>query len=161
MGKQVEFYMTKEDEMEFVRYLRGGATVRLMYNSIEGEEEEEVRDVLPLAGGRASNLSLVNLDVVPEVVFYPAPLGMRIVNVAESDVVQFNRCESKDGFLLPGRLWFEERALGRTKPEEFKRWARSLLAWIRRAYSRDGDDRFVGPNAETMFRSTGLRPTSG
>jgi hypothetical protein len=84
--------------------------------------------------------------------------GESYIDVMNSEVIQFSRCEMKHScygtmpdWLASGRLWFDERTMTGRKSEEFCAWANKLFAWFRRHYRRTEDrSDFVGPEAAEL-----------
>src|SRR5882757_2253458 len=124
MGKQVQFYMTHEDEKNFLASISDLAPVRLIYKTFTEPLHLELESFEPV-GGREGNtplcleahLCLVNatLKSPPKVNSHPQH-SYRFVDPAESEVVEFLRCEPAKGQYKPsqtwlsnGRLWFTEQ----------------------------------------------------
>src|SRR4051812_4560096 len=117
MGKQVRFYMTHEDEKSFLASISDLAPVRLVYKTFTEPLHLELESFEPVGGHKDdAHLCLVNatLGTVPKVNSYPQH-SYRFVDPAESEVVEFLRCELARGQYKPsktwlndGRLWFTE-----------------------------------------------------
>ena len=148
MGKQVGFYMTLADERAFLENVRQehGPLTAILSPS---KERLEVVEALSVAGNVHKDIVICLATTLNDIIVkhYPAQ-GWYCVDVMNSEVIQFGRCAMKQGWLAPGRLWFDERTMTGRKSEEFCAWANRLIAWFRRSYQRtDERNCFVGPQA--------------
>jgi len=172
MGKQVRFYMTHEDEKNFLASISDLAPVRLVYKTFTEPLHLELESFEPV-GTREGNarfcpeahLCLVNatLGTVPKVNSYPQH-SYRFVDPAESEVVEFLRCELAKGQYNPsltwlnnGRLWFTEQTMDGRKSDAFIKWANSVLKWVRGHYERDAKGNYVAPNALELSKAGKLQ----
>lgn len=161
MGKQVQFYMTHEDEKNFLASISDLAPVRLVHKTFTDPSHMELKSFEPV-GSRERNarhcpgahLCLVNstLGTPPKVNSSPQH-SYRSVDLADSEVVEFTRCELFKARLMDGRLWFAEQTIHVKKSEAFVKWANSLLKWVRRHYERDARGIYVAPNALELFKA--------
>jgi hypothetical protein len=174
MGKQVQFYMTHEDEKNFLASISDLAPVRLIYMTFTEPLHMELQSFAPVghSGGnfhpnyfQNANLCLVNatLGTRPKVNSSPQH-SYRSVDLAESEVVEFTRCKLDRGqykpsqtWLSSGRLWFAEQTMDGKKSDAFIKWANSLLKWVRRKYERDAKGYYVAPNALELFKAGKLQ----
>jgi hypothetical protein len=172
MDKQVGFYMTHEDEKNFLASISDLAPVRLVRQTFTDPSHLELESFEPV-GSRDGNarlcleahLCLVNttLGAVPKVNSYPQH-SYRFVDVAESEVVEFTRCELAKGRYKPsqtwlsnGRLWFAEQHMLVRKSDAFVKWANSLLKWVRRNYEKDARGNYVAPKALELSKAGKLQ----
>lgn len=79
------------------------------------------------------------------------------VDLLESEVVQFHRCEPSKTWLTNGRLWFDEQTSHGRKSDAFVKWANSLLKWVRRNYEKDARGFYVAPNALELSKPSHRR----
>jgi hypothetical protein len=166
MGKQVQFYMTHEDEKSFLASISDIAPVRLVFKSFVHPSPMELGSFAPVGSHELdAHLCLVNTTLVtpPKVESYPQH-SRRYVDPAESEVVEFTRCELAKGRYKPsqtwlrnGRLWFDEQHMLVRKSDAFINWANSLLKWIRRSYERDSRGIYVAPNALELSKAGKLQ----
>jgi hypothetical protein len=174
MGKQVRFYMTHEDEKNFVASISDLAPVRLIYKTFTEPLHMELGSFTPVghSGGnfhpnyfQNAHLCLVNptLATVPKVNSSPQH-SYCSVDLAESEVVEFTRCQLDKGRYKPfqtwlnsGRLWFTEQTMDGRKSDAFIKWANSLLKWVRRHYERDAKGNYVAPNALELSKAGKLQ----
>jgi hypothetical protein len=165
MGKQVQFYMTHEDEKNFLASISDLAPVRLIYKTFTEPEHMELKSFEPVGNreGKArscleAHLCLVNatLGTPPKINSSPQH-SYRSVDLAESEVVEFTRCEPFKARLMDGRLWFAEQTIHVRKSDAFIKWANSLLKWVRRNYERDPRGYYVAPNALELSKAGKLQ----
>lgn len=174
MGKQVRFYMTHEDEKNFLASISDIAPVRLIYKTFTEPLHMELQSFAPVGhcGGnfhpsyfQNAYLCLVNatLAAPPKVNSSPQH-SHRSVDLAESEVVEFTRCKLDKGqykpshtWLSSGRLWFAEQTMDGRKSDAFIKWANSLLKWVRRKYERDARGNYVAPNALELSKAGKLQ----
>jgi hypothetical protein len=167
MGKQVRFYMTHEDEKNFLASISDLAPVRLVYQTFTEPSHMELESFMPVGhcGGnfhpnyfRNAHLCLVNatLGTPPKVDSYPQH-SYRSIDLAESEVVEFTRCEPFKARLTAGRLWFAEQTIHVRKSDAFVKWANSLLKWVRRKYERDARGVYVAANALELSKAGKLQ----
>lgn len=172
MGKQVAFYMTHEDEKNFLASISDIAPVRLVHKTFTEPSQLDLESFEPVGSreGKApfclnAHLCLVNatLRTPPKVNSYPQH-SWRFVDPAESEVVEFLRCELAKGRYKPsrtwlsnGRLWFAEQTIHVRKSDAFVKWANSLLKWVRKNYERDARGVYVAPNALELSKAGKLQ----
>jgi len=165
MGKQVQFYMTYEDEKNFLASISDLAPVRLLYKTFKDPSCMELEFPEPL-GNREGNdrrrpeahLCLFNRTLrTPPKVNSSSQHSFRAIDLAESEVVEFQRCEPCKTELMDGRLWFAEQTIQVKKSDAFVKWANSLLKWVRRNYDRDARGYYVAPNALELSKASKLQ----
>jgi hypothetical protein len=159
MGKQVNFFMTHEDENVFLTSIGQLAPVRLLLQTFSEPAQRELESFQPVGSlsGDAS-LCLVNktLEAHLKVNSYPAQ-SRHCLDLLESEIVQFHRCEPFKTWLKNGRLWFDEQTSHGKKSPAFLKWANSLLKWIRSNYEKDQHGCFVGPQALELSKAGKLQ----
>lgn len=164
MGKQVRFYMTHEDEKNFLASISDLAPVRLVYQMFADPAHMELASFAPIRSRKENaplclevHLCLVNttLGTPPKVNSYPQQPSQ--VDKLESEVVEFHRCEPFKTRLMDGRLWFAEQDMHVRKSDAFVKWANSLLKWVRRNYERDARGIYVAPNALELSKAGKLQ----
>ena len=150
MGTQVEFYMTHNDERAFLEALGQNARFTIIHNTYSEPENREIDNLVPVGANRYdSNLALLNAEIDSKLmVDFVEKQSVYVVDLVESEVIQFNRCTPSNSWLRNGRLWFEARSR-QPKTVEFVQWARWVVTWIRKSYSHGADGRYVGPDAKS------------
>lgn len=154
MGKQVTFYMTHEDEKNFLVAIREIAPVKLIYNTFADESKIELQSLQPVGTTtHDANLSLVaTASSFIKYEFFPTSFCY-CVDLAESEVVQFNRCKPVKTWLANGRLWFDEKSGQGKKSPVFVTWANSLLKWVQANYHKRAAGHFVAPHALELSKA--------
>jgi len=159
MGKQITFFMTQEDEKDFLEAIRQLGPVKIVHNTFADESKMKIQ-FLPPVGTSANdaNLSLLNIKAGTAIKhnYYPSQ-GHYCIDLAESEVVQFNRSKPLKRWLVNGRLWFDENCDMGKKSAGFLQWANSLLKWVRKNYQKDSAGHFVGPHALRLAKGGKLQ----
>lgn len=160
MGKQVNFFMTFEDECAFIGWVKAKTDCILIREVAKNGQVSRIESLVPVADEpslesallvRVVDLEDVQMELIPTLKIYS-------VDALNSPVIQWTRPMMMSNWLASGRLWFEERSNQGKKSEGFRRWANSLLRWLRRNYV-PLDDRpyLVGPMAERMAAAGKLK----
>ena len=162
MPKLLVFYMSKEDEDEFLDYVRSLGNLLIlpatspssdftpMFGLPEPSQDESTRRFW--LQNPAVGLPLVT-EQVPEKDYY-------VVDGFQSPVIEFWRSWTMSQIMLPGGMQVDmnyidsERQDLDLKPTEFRRWFESIDGWIRKKYRRLGIYIFAGPGAQ-KFREQG------
>lgn len=158
MGTQVSFFMSFEDEQDFLAAVRAQGPFMLVRSSFEGWEATDIRDLQPIeASPLDADLCMLPTESLDSLLVRRSP-GRRYscIEIGESEVVQFNRCQRGASWLKEGRLWYASRTSQGKKSAAFLAWSRAVFRIINRRYSRDSVGRFVGPGAKKGCTSEGL-----
>lgn len=147
MGRQVNFYMHPEDEAEFVKRRCNECRFLLRRQAVP---DLEWLDEIPDAGPDSWQAMIGRPDLGGPT--RARPVGGQsyfLVDAFGYELVEFTRSCLSGGELTRGRLWFDPVSTfeGTRKSTEFERWATSLLAWIRRYYSRNEFGEYVARQA--------------
>lgn len=151
--------MTYEDEKDFLEAIRQLGPVKVIYNTFSDESKMEIQSLQPVGTTtNDANLSLVNPTFASSInhEFYPSQ-SYHCIDLAESEVVQLNRCKSVNAWLTNGRLWFDEKSNAGKKSTDFLKWATSLLKWIQKNYYKDALGQFVAPHALDLAKAGKLQ----
>lgn len=157
MGRQINFYMLKEDERKFLSFTSESASVGFIPKWFETgtlkshicdmddvlNSSFESNDDAPMS---ALSWCIWNRDVTPlqRIVIKPWPArSARLVDIFKSEVVSLSRSRLVDGVLRRGRIWTETEE----RSEEYLQWFASLQRWVRRHCERYDDLNWVGPAA--------------
>jgi len=154
MGKHIQFFMTYEDEREFIDYARstGESPERFNYpHQLKGREFGET-------------CYLWNKSISPErVVEHIWQQNYYCLDFMSSEVVSFWRSKIIEREITTGRLHVEDKALspdGRSLPKDakFVEWYGSLERWIK-SHSKSGPfGARIAPGAEYQL-AQGMTPT--
>jgi hypothetical protein len=158
MGKQVGFFMTLDDELMFISATQNEFGPFVIVANSSRSEREIIGELKPVDAFTA-NLSLVRADDLHDIVStHVAAQNLFCVDLLNSKAVQFNRCKAMNGWLAPGRLWFEEKLDGGKKSSDFRLWANKLLSWFSKNWpSTDDGLYFIGPEAKKMNETDSLK----
>lgn len=146
MGKQIEFFMTSEDEAQFLHFAEAQCALRLLRNDF-ADLSEMTLDVLT---DRDTLVYLTCDEFMDRVkTTYTAEAHLHFVDFLDSEVVQFRRCQlTADRLhLKTGRLWFDPRSSTGPKSPEFVKLAEKLIRYIRKNYEKGEHRRYIGPDA--------------
>jgi hypothetical protein len=154
MGRQVNFYMTEEDEKEFIDFAKGTGDVKIWpYHMTSPDEslrtlpEQESRKIW-------SEVFLSNDEIYGRMHtrFYENP-NVHIVNPSDSPVIQFSRSFMSESGLKRGIIWAEFTWLDRDvdeivpKDPAFVKWYEKIARWLKRRYRMMEPLTYAGPGA--------------
>jgi hypothetical protein len=150
---QLNFYMSKADEDDFVRHFQEFVPAYAVCNADDVKCEVNLKEV------DFASLVLVRRSRLDELVHRPFGRGQVMVDADRSPAIEFSRSwTSQDGATIyPGRLYVSGRT--RIAPEvaaEQKRDAQRMFRWIRQRYKLDDlSRRYVGPGAHAHKQGGG------
>ncbi len=160
MGKQLGFYMSNDDETDFIEYLRTTGDVAIIPQTSRVEVyKEEFRRFSDAAGrelGEDCHLWNRSISPQPIVEHYPQQ-GYYCLDFMSSEVVNVIRSKMTESGLSMGRLHIEDKMLnaqGRLQPKsaEFEAWFSNLCRWIKQRSIRVIDGAEVLPGAEAIIQ---------
>lgn len=165
MPKQILLYMSRDDEEEFLAFLKSNGNTIILPAASKSASGFAPVDTLPEASQNEANRKFwlqntsINLPVVTEL---DETSGIYVINGFQSPVVEFLRSFTISNIMLPGRLeadmnYFDDdtRDLA-SKPPEFRKWFDTLDGWIRSNYRHLTLLTYVGPGAEEFQRKGGI-----
>ncbi len=162
MPKLLVFYMSKEDENEFLEYVKSLGNLLIlpatfpssdftpMYGLPEPSQDESTRRFWLQNTG--VGLPVV-AEQVPEKDYY-------VVDGFQSPVIEFWRSWTVSQIMMPGGMQADMNYIDNDKqdlalkPSEFRKWFESIDSWLRKNYRRLGIYVFAGPGAQ-KFREEG------
>jgi len=162
LPKLLVFYMSKEDEDEFLEYVSSLGNLLIlpatspssdftpMYGLPEPSQDESTKRFW--LQNTAVGLPLVT-EQVPEKDYY-------VVDGFQSPVIEFWRSWTVSQIMMPGGIQADVNYIDNDKqdlakkPVEFRKWFESVDGWIRKKYRRLGIYVFAGPGAQ-KFREQG------
>ncbi|TMI29863.1 hypothetical protein E6H29_09820 [Candidatus Bathyarchaeota archaeon] len=166
MGQQVNFYMTHDDEKEFLNYVKGTGNVEVLPHQSTMSSFVPVVE-MPEADQEESNriFWLFNRSVSSNlVVDYDDDHGVYVIDGLRSSAVEFARCFTRDNRMNAGRIWVEFTTIDNDtmdlgqKEREFKRWYESIANWIRKKYYLTGWLVYAGRGACKFQDEGGILP---
>lgn len=164
MGKQINFYMTSDDEAAFVAAAQKNSSLQVLPYRSSTSEFKPMNDLPAIGEFGAGMVWLWNPDIssLPESRWIEQQKHY-LIDDSSSEVIQFQRSHSRDQQLFRGRLWAEMIGRRRDRPAEtfkksaeFQKWFESLVRWIKKNYELlDGSaTEYVAPGA-AIFRRQG------
>jgi hypothetical protein len=165
MGKQVNFYMTDDDEREVVAFVRASGNIAIFKSVQTSPEILELVEMPPRGEPFWFALYLWNKDVSPiPKLNYIKEQDYYAVEEMESEVIQFHRCGMDAGRLVRGRLWAQMSYWRLTdnspavvnKSDAFSAWYERLANWIKRHSTRNDRGEFVMPGAARFVEQGGM-----
>jgi hypothetical protein len=159
MGHQIDFYLLPIDLLEIEQDLHHLTNFSILHsNSITDRPRiidttdfmENGTQWLYLYLVRPGDLEHVTTRYVPNQRHW-------IVDELRSSAIELNRCFFDGKILRRGRLYYVDGFYGedgqwQDKPEEFKRWAKSILARVKKRLKRSGNF-YLGAEAEKWLAS--------
>ena len=161
MGKQIRFYMTNEDEDEFLDFVRSTGDVVILpqtTDKAEGEEFTSFRDLSGRILGDDSHLWNRSISPKPIIEYYDAHGGCYCLDFMQSEVVNVISSKQIGNELSMGRLHVEDvllypDGLVVEKGEEFLKWFDELSRWLRKSYPKSFDRARLSARAEALSKS--------
>jgi hypothetical protein len=164
MGRQVTFFMAKEDEDRFLDFVRQTGNVAIV-PAISPDNNFQLVERLPepFSVNVWRQFYIWNRSITPSYrTEYVPDKGYYIINGLLSSLVEFSRSYVKDNTMFPGHLWAEftivdddTNDLGQ-KDRDFRNWYEALAKWIRREFMHTGWMMFAGRGA-LKFQDKGGR----
>ncbi len=163
MGKQVNFYMTAEDEQEFLSYVRSDRDVGIFKFDVPSTEIPFLNELPPQGEPFWAALWLWDRDHSPRpVLTYVERQKYYAVEESQSEVIEFHRCGLDEGRLVRGRIWAEmngwhghDPATIIRKSDAFRKWYDRLAKWIKRRSTRDSVGDYMLPGAAAFAQKGG------
>jgi len=159
LSRQVNFYMSREDEDEFVRFVRTTGPVHLLpYTSTTPhfQPTQNLPDIL--SDKFAGQCRIFNPDVSSNLVVKFIPTQNHyLIDFERSPVIEFSRSAVKEKTLYRGRIRAEFTYLDRDKmmlvPKEakFSDWYNAVAHRIRNRYKHLKRLIYAGPGAQRLI----------
>ena len=175
LGRQVNFFMAREDENIFVNHAKGSGKVGLFPNVLATGRIEPIQalpdKVSPTLAEK--RFFLFNHSVSSQLFSIQSKNGSHYsFDWMRSSAIEFQRCFIQERIMYPGRIFADFTAhdirSGITSPREaeFEEWYDSLARWIRKTYHPirlydPGRSRvpslvlYAGPGAQSFYRAGG------
>ncbi len=166
LGRQVNFYMAKEDEDQFLSFAKGTGDVVLL-PPISSTSDFQSVDVLPepFSADLWRQFWLFNRSIVSSFQSeYDSQRSYYMIDGLGSSLVEFSRSYVKDNTMYPGRIWAnftivdDESGDLAQKDRQFRNWYESLAKWIRKEFYHTGWLVFAGRGALRFQDQGGTLP---
>jgi len=173
MGRQIPFYMTREDEYNCLTALNKLAPIQIAYPKFKDQQAmfmtgfpQQEADLFEIYG-----LFNQELNNVINCKFYEAHDGF-LLDRSTSECIEFTRSHfwnNSSRKMGEGRFWYEpvyydsETKAFYKKSDAFVKWASSCFSWIRRHYKKlpKGDyssrGEYIGPDALAQLKAGSVR----
>lgn len=165
MGKQVNFYMTADDEREFLDFVRSEADACVFMSHQASEAIEFLQDLPTSETSGWFNVCLWSRGISPPPRIELTERRSRYsVNKTDSEVIEFYRSHvNPEGRLTRGRIGAQMSyfrvAAGATeatrKSEAFVKWYDRLARWIKRHSTLNAIGYYVLPGAAAFVAGGG------
>jgi len=161
MGIQIRFYMTYEDEDEFIFFMRSTGDVLILPQTTKDGIGEEYPNFRSLVGRRLGEDSIIwnrSLSRKPSIEHFDVHGGCYCVDFMQSEVVNVIRSKKIGNQLSMGRLHIENKARRDDgviveKGRKFLNWFNGLCRWIKKGYPTAVDGAWLSPRAEALAKS--------
>ncbi len=159
LGRQVNFYMNKDDEAEFFDFVRTTGNVSILPYVSDVREFHPLKTPSdPRLGKFSGAVWLINRDVSSNLVVKHVPTqGYYSIDEERSSVIEFTRSAVVEKTIGRGRIWAEFTYLDSEsmtlvpKEPEFSKWYDTLAKWIRGRYKRLERLIYTGPGAQKLL----------
>lgn len=168
MGSQVNFYMVREDEEDFLRFVMSDPAVEVLWRLSPDRPHELVTFPLPSGyqlyrGWLACwNRNVATREEVTPPNKVPDEEGAYDINAMVYPVIEVLRSAISNEGLAPGRIWVDSEHLRREPEREkrFRAWFRRLARWLNKWPYR-WDPYRIGPKTKEYFDNGGKAVTYG
>jgi hypothetical protein len=163
MGKQINYYMSEEDERWFVEFVISERDVGILMSRQLLPEPELCKDLparetlgwFQLFLWDRQNSMPPKYDYVPQQRHY-------VLDRFESEVIEFHRSIMDEGRLVRGRLWVEMNGWRHDDPATIikksvaiGKWYEKLASWIKKRSKRNAAGAYVMPGAAAFAAQGG------
>ncbi len=162
MGRQVNFYLAREDEIQFLDFVRGTGDVKVLPYKSQTRDFAPVQELAdPLSSDFGFILFLFNHEISSNLVMrFVERQGYYVIDSSQSSVIEFTRSVVRENRISRGRIWAEFTSLDREKmalvPKEpaFKEWYETISKWVRKHFVKLEPLIYASPGA-LKFREAG------
>lgn len=159
MGRQVNFYMTREDEEEFVRFVRTTGHIELLPYTSATPVFRPIQSLPDILSDKfAGQCRIFNPDVSSNlVVKFIQTQNHYLIDFERSPVIEFSRSAIKEKTIYRGRIRAEFTYLDTDKmilvPKEakFSDWYNAVAHRIRNRYKHLKRLIYAGPGAQKLI----------
>ena len=163
MGRQINFYMTHKDELDFIEFAKSDRDICIFADRATTPDpkclgelpREDIPGWFVVWLWDQSNSPRPIWKFIEEQEHY-------VVDPFESEIIEFWRSTFYRGHLVRGRIWAEMSFVDPKDPskvvskkESFRRWFNRLANWIRRNSVRDAAGDYLLPGAAEFVKKGG------
>lgn len=170
MGRQINFFMTADDEERFLDYAKSTCNLGILPYRSKTPTFIPIESLPPPKSDDFWLTSyLINKDISHKVIseFIPEQ-GHYYVDDSASDVIELSRSLPFDDRLPRGRIYAEfyshfDEAKGQwvKKDEALVRWFEKLVRWIRKNFKKEDWLIYIGPGAQGLLDTMDFVPMQG
>jgi hypothetical protein len=167
LGRQVTFFMAREDEDKFLSFVKTTGDVDILPLVSPSSEFSGVNTLPePFSMENWRQFWLFNRSISPRFESeFVQEQGGYVLNGLLSPVVEFSRSYVEGNTMRPGRIWAEFTVVdGETndldqKDRNFRNWYETLAKWIRKEFYHTGLMIFAGKGALRFQDQGGILPS--
>lgn len=149
MGKQLNFFMLRTDEHEFLSFVKSTGNVVIYPYRAKKRPFKPLKELAkPFSVPYWMNVYLHNKAIGTIVYRYIEKQKSYYLDSDKSTVIEFSRCGlNKRNELLEGRIWiatahvekdFSGKLMWIQKPNEFTKWYEKIARWLRKNFVKVG-----------------------
>jgi hypothetical protein len=161
MGKQVTFFMLREDEQEFANFVLQDRRVVFLPSQFATKQIHVYRNLTEASQPQYPGTLLIwNRGIGGELVMHEYGPGNVRIDKSNEPVIEFCRSFQHGTHLIAGRIWAEMQVFDPSqtqvihKGKDFERWYDSVARWIRRHYEHETKyGMYIGPQANKQYKS--------
>ncbi|HZY46589.1 MAG TPA: hypothetical protein VFE96_02225 [Candidatus Bathyarchaeia archaeon] len=164
MAKRLILYMSREDEDQFLQYVRSLGSVVILPATSPSSDFAPIVNLPEPSQDEASRRFWLQFAgaAMPLITEYTPEGDQYVVDGFQSPVIEFWRSWKVSQIIVPGGIqvdlmWFDgDKKDLDNKPIEFRDWFESIDHWIKRNYRRLGVHIFAGPGAQKFAEEGGI-----
>lgn len=161
MGRQIGFYMLPQDEAEFIAHVCASPLNVIMLDRSSTHDMPTMK-ALPVTNEPwiRTEVMLRNDSHDPRLIISNAGPELFVVDLFNSEVIEFSRCTMERDVLRRGRLWIDTTFTDNDgkvlqKSKAFISWYGSVVRWIKKNYDLRPSGYYVGPHAQVWAKNGG------
>lgn len=150
MSKQVQVFLTAADEESLFNALRDEHELVLARSVYWSDAERFVASLAELGKYPTDQqIGLTSPSFLPDLLVTSYTQGHTRLDLINSPVIEFTRCQSAPGRLHRGRFWYQLPSRDASKGDEFKLWVQSVFRSLRQHLTsiQTPIEALIGPEA--------------
>ncbi len=138
MGRQVNFFLHKDDEEDFDKFLKSfGDVVLLPYHHYDNKTSIIPDTILRNIQKEGGRVFLVQPEHLKDIkLHHIKKFDHWLLDESSLPILHYDRCISRPGEIQSGRLYFEPKFVAndawQAKPDAFVKWADKIINSVRR-----------------------------